>query len=215
MEALMGIAVPEKVFAGQMSVAEFRAFQDRRPEHERWELISGVPMMMTPPTIAHNRIASNLERLLNDALRRFDPSRVATQRLGVEIGSSAYRPEPDVGVIDADYDAEQRFSDRVYLLAEIVSATDDVPIPGTAGRWIDVKREIYLSHQPCEAVLIVEQDRVEVRVDVRTANGWQSAHLVGPAAELLLPMFGLKCAVGELYEGTPLQPRVISRPKQL
>jgi len=30
---------------------EFRAFQNRRPDHERWELLVGVPMMMTPPTI--------------------------------------------------------------------------------------------------------------------------------------------------------------------
>jgi Uma2 family endonuclease len=207
----MGIAVSETAFAGSMSVSEFRAFQDRRPEHERWELIAGVPMMMTPPTIAHNRIASNLERLLNDALDRFDPSRMATQRPGLDLESTAYRPEPDVGVIDADYDAGQRFVDRAYLLAEIVFATDDLPVPGTGGRWIDVKREIYLSHRPCEALLFIEQERIEVRVDLRTEEGWQSAQLAGAAAELLLPKFGLRCSVSDLYEGTPLQPRAIPR----
>src|SRR4051812_40091364 len=59
----MGIAIAESALAGRMSGPDFRAFQDGRPDHERWELISGVPMMMTPPTIAHNRIAGNLERL--------------------------------------------------------------------------------------------------------------------------------------------------------
>jgi hypothetical protein len=116
-------------------------------------------------------------------------------------------------VIDASYDAGQRFVDRAYLLAEIVSATDDFPVPGTSGRWIDVKTEIYRSHDPCEAVLILEQDRMEVRIDVRTKDGWQSAQLAGPAAELILPAFGLKCTVGQLYEGTPLQPRVIRQPR--
>jgi len=159
-------------------------------------------MMMTPPTIAHNRIAGNLERLLNAALDRFDPSRLATQRPGIELGSITYRPEPDVGMIDASYDAGQRFVDRPYLLAEIVSATDDFPVPGTGGRWIDVKCEIYRSHAPCEALLIIEQDRIEVRVEVRTKDRWQSAQLAGPAAELSLPTFGLKCSVSELYEGT-------------
>lgn len=209
----MGIAVSETAFGGQMSASEFRAFQDRRPEHERWELISGVPMMMTPPTIAHNRIASNLERLLNDALDRFDPSRTATQRPGLDLASTTYRPEPDVGVIDADYDAGQRFVDRAYLLAEIVSATDDLPVPGTGGRWIDVKREIYLSHPPCEALLFIEQDRMEVRVDVKTKQGWQSVQLAGATAELSLPSLGLRCSVGDLYEGTPLQPRAIFQPR--
>src|SRR5436190_24162824 len=51
-----------------MSAAEFRAFQARRPDHERWELLGGMAMMMTPPTIAHNQIASNLERFLNEGL---------------------------------------------------------------------------------------------------------------------------------------------------
>jgi Uma2 family endonuclease len=209
----MGIAISETALAGRMSGPEFRAFQDGRPDHERWELIAGVPMMMTPPTIAHNRIAGNLERLLNEALDRFDPSRLATQRPGVELGSGAYRPEPDVGVIDAVYDAGQRFVDRADLLAEIVSATDDMPVPGTGGRWIDVKREIYLSHAPCEALLIIEQDRIEVRVDVRAETGWESTALVGPATELVLPTVGLRCSVGQLYEGTPLQPRVAAQPR--
>jgi Uma2 family endonuclease len=211
MEASLGIAISERALAGSMSGSEFRAFQNGRPDHERWQLIAGVPMMMTPPTIAHNRIAGNLERLLNGALDRFDRSRLATQRPGIELGSIAYRPEPDVGVIDANYDAGQRFVDRVYLLAEIVSVTDDFPVPGSGGRWIDVKREIYLSHEPCEVLLIIEQDRIEVRIDVRTKDGWQSQHLVGPTAELVLPAFGLNCQVDEVYDGTPLQPRAILR----
>ena len=209
----MGIASSQAAFAGLMSGSEFRAFQNRRPDHERWELVDGVPMMMTAPTIAHNRIAGNLERLLNATLDQFDPSRLATQRPGIELGSLAYRPEPDVGVIDADYDAGQQFVNRAYLLAEIVSAADDFPVPGTSDRWIDVKREIYLSHPPCEALLIIEQDRIAVRVDVRAREGWRSAQLTDPAAELILTMYGLKFSVGELYEGTPLQPRVGSRPR--
>jgi Uma2 family endonuclease len=209
----MGIAASEGARAGRMSGAEFRLFQDRRPDHERWELLDGVPIMMTPPTIAHNRIAGNLERLLNEALDRFNPSRLATQRPGIELGSLAYRPEPDVGVIDADYDAGQRFVNRAYLLAEIVSATDDLPVPGTGRRWIDVKREIYLSHDPCEALLIIEQDLIEVRIDVRTKDGWQSTLSVGPTAELILPQFGLSCSLSELYNGTPLQPRDMTPPR--
>jgi hypothetical protein len=116
-------------------------------------------------------------------------------------------------VIDANYDAGQRFVERAYLFAEIVSATDDFPVPGTGGRWIDVKTEIYRSYAPCAAALILEQDRMEVRIDVRTKDGWQSAQLAGPAAELILSAFGLRCTVGQLYEGTPLQPRVIPQPR--
>jgi Uma2 family endonuclease len=202
----MGIEVQQPARAGRMSAERFRAFQDGRPDHERWELIAGVPMMMTPPTLAHNHIAWNLQRLLNNALAAHDPSRLATQRLGVELASGDYRPEPDVGVIDIDYEANQRFVNRAYLLAEIVSDTDEVSVPGTDKTWIDIKREIYLKHPTCEAVLIIKQDKMEVRVDVKADKGWSSQKL-GPADTLRLPGFGLTCAVADLYEGTPLQPR--------
>ncbi|MET4797936.1 Uma2 family endonuclease [Bradyrhizobium sp. LB11.1] len=202
----MGVGIKEPTKAGQMSGQRFRTFQEGRPDHERWELIAGVPMMMTPPTIAHNRIAGNLERLLNDALAGHDRSRIAMQRPGIELGSGEFRPEPDVAIIDAEYEPDQRFVDRAYLLAEIVSATDGTRVPDTETKWIDVKRTIYLAHAPCEAVLIIEQDRMEVRLDTRTQNGW-TWQTLGPAHDLNLPAFGLQCAVAELYEGTPLQPR--------
>ena len=196
--------------AGRMAGESFRAFQAGRPDHERWELIAGVPMMMTPPTIAHNRIAGNLERLLNDALAVHDLSRLATQRPGIELGSGDYKPEPDVGVIDADYAAGQRFVEKAYLLAEIVSATDDVRVPGTDRSWIEVKHDIYRGHAACEAVLIIEQDRMEVLVDVKSESRWQSV-LLGPDDALVLPAFGLRCSVTDLHEGTPQQPRAVPR----
>ena len=114
----MGVEIQQPARTGRMSAAEFREFEARRPERERWELIAGIPKMMVPPTIAHNRIAGNLERLLNDALGAHDPTRLATQRLGVELASGNYKPEPDVAVIDAAYEAKQRFVDRVYDLYE-------------------------------------------------------------------------------------------------
>jgi Uma2 family endonuclease len=194
-----------------MSGRDFRAFQDKRPDHERWELVAGVPMMMTPPTLTHNRIAGNLERLLNDALTEHAPDRVALQRPGIELGSGEFRPEPDLAVIDAAFEPGQRFVERAYLLAEIVSSSDDVRVPATGAKWIEVKRSIYLAHPACETVLMIEQDRMEVRVDVRTATGWM-AQALGAADELHLPGFGVRCIVARLYDGTPLQPRRRARP---
>jgi Uma2 family endonuclease len=205
-ENLMGVEIQPPARAGRMSAADFRVFQEWRPDHERWELVAGIPMMMVPPTIAHNRIGGNLEGMLNDALAAHDPTKLAMQRLGVELASGNYRPEPDVAVIDADYEAQQRFVDRVYLAAEIVSDTDELKDPSSDKRWIDVKRDIYRDHGACEAVLLIEQDRIEVRVDVRDGKGWVSSTL-GPADELILPLFGLRCPVTDLYEGTPLRPR--------
>jgi hypothetical protein len=70
-----------------------------------------------------------------------------------------------------------------------------------------VKRQIYLAHEPCEALLIIQQGRIEAEIDIKTKSGWKSAKISGPSAALNLPQLGLKCLLGELYEGTPRQPR--------
>jgi Uma2 family endonuclease len=190
-----------------MSGAEFRAFQARRPDHERWELLGGVAMMMTPPTIAHNQIASNLERLLNQGLSHHTPSLLATQRPGLDLGEGDDRPKPDVGIIEADYDAGQRFVEKAFLLAEVVSDTDEMIVPGTDRCWIDVKRDLYRSHAHCAAVLVIAQDRMEAELDLETEAGWTSSILQGAEAELSVPAFGLRCSLADLYARTPLQPR--------
>ena len=189
----------------RMSASEFRSFQARRPDHERWELVGGVAMMMTPPTIAHNQIASNLERLLNDALARHAPAWLAAQRPGLDLGTGDFRPEPDVGVIDADYDPGQRFVDKAYLLAEVISDTDEVILPGTDRRWIEVKRELYRAHPHCLAVLVIAQDRMEVALDLKVDGRWMSNLLQSGETKLSLRDFGLTCRVADLYDRTPVQ----------
>src|SRR5438876_10626877 len=69
----------------RLSVELFRGFLEGRPDEEHWELIDGVAMMMTPPTKAHQRIASNLERLLNDALEGHAPTLTAYQCIGLNL----------------------------------------------------------------------------------------------------------------------------------
>jgi Uma2 family endonuclease len=196
----------------RLSGPEFRSFQETRPDHERWELIEGAAVMMAPPTIVHNRIAGNLERLLNDALATHNPARFANQRVGVELGDAAlaglgdrYRPEPDVVVLDAKYDPGQRFVDCAYLLAEIVSDTDNETVSGMKEPWIAVKRRLYLAHSPCETVIMIEPGRVEVRIDLRTAQGWTFDRLTHLGDKLRIPSCGLECLVGDLYERTPLR----------
>ncbi len=102
------------------TIERFRAFLDTRPDEERWELVDGVAVMMTPPTVIHQRIASNLDRLLNDALLRHDRSRMAIQRPGLDLLPEVenYQPEPDVAVIDARARRGERYVRRFYLAAE-------------------------------------------------------------------------------------------------
>ncbi len=187
----------------RLSVELFRGFLEGRPDEEHWELIDGVAVMMAPPTLVHQWIASNLQRILYDALESFAPTLAVYQRAGINLGPSIeyYDPEPDVVVIDADanQDPNRRYADRFYLAAEIVSTSDRT--------YVESKRGVYKQHETCKCILTVQQDRFEVRVDLRTSAGWQEQLLTKPDDLLALPEFGLRCKLSDLYRGTALQPR--------
>ncbi|MGP0089909.1 MAG: Uma2 family endonuclease [Xanthobacteraceae bacterium] len=182
--------------APMLSVASFRTWLASRPDAEHWELIEGVPMMMTPPNRRHQRIAFNLLSLLDAALKRHDPALAAYHDIGVNIVSAVpYDPEPDVAVIREEENPDPRYAERFYLVAEVLSDSDkDV---------IESKRDIYRAHPFCTCILLVRQDRVEIIVDRRTGDGWRSQVLHG-ADELTLPEFGLICPVRDVYRDTPL-----------
>ncbi len=179
-----------------LSVASFRAWLKSRPDEEHWELIEGVPMMMTPPNRRHQRIASNLEDLLNGALKGHDPTLAAYQSIGLNIASTVpYDPEPDVAVIREDENTDPRYVDRFYLVAEVLSDSDKA--------IIDSKRDIYRAHSSCICIVLVRQDRAEVTVEQRTTDGWRS-RVLGATDDLALPEFGLACRIKDVYADTPL-----------
>ena len=187
----------------RMSVELFRSFLEGRPDEERWELIDGVAMMMAPPTYVHQQIATNLLLLLFSALEVHAPTLAVYQRGGINLGPSIqhYDPEPDVLVVDAEVtqEFERRYADRFYLTAEIVSSSDR--------RRVETKRAIYKVHDACTCILVVQQDRMEVQVDLRTQVGWTEQILRKPDDLLVLPDFGLRCRIAQIYRGTPLVPR--------
>jgi Uma2 family endonuclease len=184
-----------------LSIEAFRAFVETRPDEEHWELIGGVAMMMAPATHDHQRIASNLERLLIDALDVHRPELTAYQRIGLNLAPIApdYDPEPDVAVISADERGEVRYSDRFFLAAEIVSRSDR--------KTVESKRDVYKRHPDCRCVLVIEQARFGVSVSLLSADGWTEHSLTASTDHLVLEEFGLRCTLADLYKGTALLPR--------
>jgi Uma2 family endonuclease len=195
-----------------LPVAAFRSWAELRPDEEHWELIDGVAIMMAPPTRDHQRIASNLERLLNDAIERLPQPRLppvaAYQRIGVNLEPMVedYDPEPDVAVVEVGLGSDPRYADRFFLVAEVVSLSDEPKIEG--------KREVYKRHPDCECVLVIRQDRYEVTVDRRTREVWAREALVASHDRLSLPAFGLQCSLDDIYKGTmvPRAPAQDARP---
>ena len=185
----------------QLTMRQFHAFRDERPKEEKWELIDGVPMMMPPPTLMHQRIGRNLETLLNARLLETKPEWQADREVGVWLkGDSKFNPEPDVTVIDAAIAIGQIYVQRFYLVAEILSENDKKAV-------LEAKLGYYQGHAHNRCILFVRQDRVGAdQYDRQAENAWRRRHLTKPDATLALPDIGTIGRLGDLYKFTPLDP---------
>ena len=195
----MELAMPALAqLSPKLTIGQFLAFYDTRPDEEQWQLVDGVALRMTPPFITHQRIASNLQWLLNSALRHHAPHMRAEQRIGIELLPQFphYRPEPDVAVIDRAISAGQRHVDKFYVVAEILSDSDD--------ERMDLRRAFYRAHEHNRATLLIRQDALEVELDRRSEEGWAAGMLRGADTLLRLDEFGLVCPLAELYRDTPV-----------
>jgi Uma2 family endonuclease len=186
---------------GRLTVEEYLAFIASRPEAERWQLIDGVAMMMPRPTLRHQRIASNLARLLNDRLEAVRPDLYAYQEVGLMVPDvTAFRPEADVAVLDNIIDDDDApYAGSFYLVAEILSDSNtDQDIAAKSRRYIQHPQNLY--------VLLIAQTRVRVEVRAR-ASAWRPTILEGLAAVLHLPHWSFSAPLSAVYRGTQLAER--------
>ena len=185
---------------GKFTVEEYLAFIESRPEEERWQLIDGVAMMMPPPTLRHQRIASNLARLLNAQLETVRPDLYAYQEVGLMVPDAAsFRPEADVAVLDNSLGEDDTpYAGSFYLAAEILSDSN-------TDRDIAAKSRRYIQHPQNLYFLLIEQKEIRAELRARAA-AWTPVELKGPDALIELPEWGFRTALAALYRGTALDP---------
>jgi Uma2 family endonuclease len=185
---------------GKFSVEEFFALIESRPEEERRQLIDGEAMSLPRPTLAHQRIASNLAYALNAHFRMHCPGDDlhAYFRIGLTVpGAELFRPQADVAVLGgmADYES---YADRFYFVAEVLSDSN-------TDKDIAVKRQRYLQHPDNLYFLLLEQKQMRAELMAR-ASGWEPIVLDNANAILALPEWNFRVEFGALYRGTPLAP---------
>lgn len=193
----------------QWSLETFHAFYEERPKSEKWELIDGVPMMMPPPTLIHQRISGNLEVMINRRLAEVRPQWRADREIGLLLPKDdRFNPEPDVTVIDTEIAIHQIYAERFYFVAEVLSPSNRPEMRTGSDRPVVLaaKLEYYRGHEHCRAVLIVEQERVEACLHLRGGDTWSERLLTDPSVRIVIPDIGDIGALGELYRHTPLAP---------
>jgi Uma2 family endonuclease len=184
----------------------FWDFIETRPDEEKWELIEGQIVMQARPSLIHQVIVVTLQRLLNEALERSGSSWIAIHDPAIDLRPfiTGHTYVPDVAVIDAAaIEPDRNVVDGCYLAAEILSPSDHRMLPGTRQKKIDVKRAGYEALPLCQAVLLIDQKALALTLSARTGQTWTRARLTGDD-RLVLPGFGLDCAVADLYARTPV-----------
>jgi Uma2 family endonuclease len=182
-----------------MTVEEYFAFTDTRPDNEKWELIDGEPILNASPSGLHQRILLNLAFLLGDIQRRQPQSWEATPGIGVRVSDTSL-PEPDFFILPAGtmrrdpYGKETR---DVLVAFEILS-------PSTADRDLRWKRTAYTSLPSLTHYVVIAQDAVDIVVFAREA-GFAERRLRSLADSLDLPALGISLPLAEIYRDTDLR----------
>jgi Uma2 family endonuclease len=186
------VGVPT-IKTGPMTVEEFYAFTDTRPDEEKWELIDGEPILNASPSPVHQWIVANLTLALGNRARGLNASWAALPGLGVRV-SDVNRPEPDVMIVPRDGSSADRLGrDRsdVIVAFEVLS-------PSTEQRDLRWKRAAYTTLPAITHYIVVAQDTIEVVAFARDA-GFAERRLRSLADSVELPSLGISLPLSEIY----------------
>jgi Uma2 family endonuclease len=191
------LGVPS-IKTGPMTVGEYFAFTDTRPDNEKWELIDGEPILNASPSGVHQKILWNLIFLLGLIERRQPQIWEAIPGIGVRVSDTSL-PEPDVFVLPAgtiERDPYSRETKEVIAAFEILS-------PSTKDRDLRWKRTAYTSLPSLTHYVVIAQDAVDVVVFAREA-GFAEHRLRSLGDSVELSSLRISLLLSEIYRDTGL-----------
>jgi Uma2 family endonuclease len=185
----MGVPTIE---TGPMTIADYLAFTDTRPDEERWELIEGSPVSNASPVTRHQVILKNLAYQFGRRQRESRVSWRAFPGTGVRVSATSL-PQPDFLVRPrGEQSGDPRICDDPLALFEILS-------PSTASRDLRWKRDAYTSLPTLLHYVVIAQDAAEVVVFSRDA-GFAEQRLRGLSEAVPLTAIGVTLPLSEIYE---------------
>ena len=183
---------------GPMTVDEFYAFTDTRPDEEKWELIGGEPVLNAAPSRLHQKIVKNVIVALENRARELAASWEVLPGLGVRV-SDTDRPEPDVVVAPPEapsLDPQERDTSDVIVAFEVLS-------PSTKKRDLRWKRTAYPSLLSLSHYIVIAEDAVEVIVFARDED-FAGRRIRSLDEAIELGSLGISLPMAEIYRNTGL-----------
>lgn len=172
-----------------MTIEEFLDWQ--LDKDERYELVDGVPVMMSGASTRHDTVATNIIATLHSQLRG-KPCRPGTADVGIRTRIRSLR-RADVLVYCNSPKGDVYTAEDVRLVVEVLS-------PANRGvRW-QRKLEEYRALPGLAYALLVEPEAPQATLLVRTGE-WSHQDFDGLAETIELPAIGCTVAMADVYEG--------------
>ncbi len=180
----------------QLTVEEFLAFTESRPDGERWELIEGRAVLNPSPADFHQYIVMNIGSYLLKEKQRLGASWMPLLGIGTRVPAAANSlPQPDL-MVKADPGRDSPVSDEALVLFEVLSKSNTKADQA----W---RRKVYASVPNCEHYVTVSTKVAEVVVYDRS-TGWKARTVAGITASCDLAAIGVSIPLADAYRWTPL-----------
>ena len=187
---------PQLAELAPMTIEEFLAFCDGRPDDERWELIEGVAVLNASPVESHQVICLNLGRLLMNAKIEKRARWLPALGVGTRVPASPHSlPQPDVFVKEGPV-SDQHITTDALVLFEVLSKSNT---PADQA-W---RKRAYASIPNCQHYVTVATKSVKVVRFDRSAD-WKGSEFKTLGAVLELPALEVSLPLAEIYRWTPL-----------
>lgn len=178
---------------GPITVEDFYAFTDGRPDEEKWELIDGELILNASPAYLHQKIVGNVLYAVALQLRGRNAPWHIIPGIGVLVSDTS-RPEPDLMIVPrlgAGIAPGQRDTRDAVVLFEVVS-------PATSNRDLKWKRMAYTSLPALTHYVVLAQDQPEVLVFARD-RGFAEQRLRSLTDAVDFPALGVTLPLSEIY----------------
>jgi Uma2 family endonuclease len=179
----------------QLTIEEFLAFTDTRPDGERWELIEGVAVMNPSPVEFHQLVVLNIGRSLMAHKERTQATWMPLLGVGTRVPASPRSlPQPDVFVKEGNA-TDLAVTDDALVIFEVLSKSNKAD-----QAW---RRKVYASVPNCRHHVTVSLKAVEVDAYDRDTQ-WKKRTVTSLAEALTLPALGVSMPLADIYRWTPL-----------
>ena len=181
----------------QMTIEDFLAFAEQRPDGERWELIEGVAVINAAPTQWHQRIAANLVSALDAIKLANSASWTANLGVGTRVPASANSlPQPDLVVQEHELLGLPVTEDSLIIFEVLAKSNTKAD-----RAW---RKQVYSSVPNCQHYVTVATATAEI-VRYDRADGWVGVTCTGQEAILALPAISANIPLRDVYRWTPIE----------